>query len=149
MSTYIVNPVEVRMEEDKRGTLYPAIVAMSLRANDLAVYIRQKLEERIADLIGDSESEGDIYTSRRLQEEQLRIALEFESIPKPTFLAMKERFTGQLEYRIPEVPESPIDSGTSLSRRSASRWTSGSAEEDVSVKESKNTPLPQGSAKVR
>ncbi|MCS7176428.1 MAG: hypothetical protein NZ960_02205 [Candidatus Kapabacteria bacterium] len=104
MSTYIVNPVEVRMQEDKNGTLYPAVVAMSMRANDLALQIRQKLEERIADLIGDSETEGELY-SRRLQEEQLRIALEFEQIPKPTFIAMKERLQGQLTYRIPESPE--------------------------------------------
>ncbi len=105
MSTYIVNPVEVRMRETERGTLYPAIVAMGMRANELAIYIRQKLEERIADLIGDSESDGDLYASRRLQEEQLRIALEFERIPKPTFLAMKERLEEQLTYQIPETPE--------------------------------------------
>ncbi len=104
MSTYIVNPAEVRMKEDERGTLYPAIVAMGMRANDLALQIRQRLEERIAELIGDSEADGDIY-SRRLQEEQLQIALEFEKIPKPTFLAMKERLEGQLTYRIPEAPE--------------------------------------------
>jgi len=104
MSTYIVNPAEVRMREDQNGTLYPAIVAMGMRASDLAVQIRQKLEERIADLIGESETDGDVYL-RRLQEEQLRIALEFEQIPKPTFLAMKERLEGKLTYRIPEEPQ--------------------------------------------
>lgn len=105
MSTYIVNPVEVRMQETEKGTLYPAIVAMGMRANELAVYIRQKLEERIADLIGEGDTDGDLYASRRLQEEQLRIALEFERIPKPTLLAMKERLTRQLTYQIPETPQ--------------------------------------------
>ncbi|MCS6965348.1 MAG: hypothetical protein NZ473_01070 [Candidatus Kapabacteria bacterium] len=105
MSSYVVNPAAVRMREDESGTLYPAVVAMGLRANDLAVQVRQKLEERIADLTEGTEPESEVYP-RRLQEEQLDIALEFERIPKPTFLAMKERYEGQLIYRIPEEPGS-------------------------------------------
>lgn len=124
MSTYIVNPAEVRMKEDERGTLYPAIVCMGMRANDLAVQIRQKLEERIADLIGEAGDDGDAgyaVASRRLQEEQLRIALEFEQIPKPTFLAMKERFEGKLEYRIPETPETHAEPSSPPSSRRPGR----------------------------
>jgi len=126
MGTYIVNPAEVRMREDERGTLYPAIVCMGMRANDLAVQIRQKLEERIADLIGEPGDDGDVaygVASRRLQEEQLRIALEFEQIPKPTFLAMKERYEGKLEYRIPETPETPAEPAVTLPPKRSGRTT--------------------------
>jgi hypothetical protein len=109
MSTYIINPVELRMKEDARGTLYASIVAMGMRATDLAVQLRQKLEEEIADLLeayGEDELTNDIRY-RRLQEEQYQIALRFDAIPKPTFLAMKERLEGKLTYRIPE-PHSPL-----------------------------------------
>ncbi len=125
MSTYIINPAEVRMKEDERGTLYPAIVCMGMRANELAMQIRQKLEERIADLIGEAAEDGDAYAmaARRLQEEQLRIALEFEQIPKPTFLAMKERYEGKLEYRIPETqePSAELASGSAPKQKTLSR----------------------------
>lgn len=98
MSTYIVNPVEVRMEESSKGSIYRSIVAMGMRSRQINDQIKTQLTERMADVIVDTdEAEGPNY-------DQIAISREFDLIPKPTFLAMKEMVDGQITVRDGEVP---------------------------------------------
>ncbi|MBX7155203.1 MAG: DNA-directed RNA polymerase subunit omega [Bacteriodetes bacterium] len=91
----IVNPVEVKMKESKRGSLYEAIVAMGLRARQVNDQIKQQLQARMADVITDGdESEGTNF-------DQLAISREFDSIAKPTFIAMREMFDDKVKYEMP------------------------------------------------
>ena len=90
MSTYIVNPVEVRMEESDKGSIYESIVAMGQRSRQINDQIKTQITERLADVIVDTdEAEGP-------SEDQIRISKEFDVIPKPTFLAMREKIDGQI-----------------------------------------------------
>ena len=43
MSTYIVNPVEVRMKESAKGSIYQSIVAMGIRARQINDQIKIQL----------------------------------------------------------------------------------------------------------
>lgn len=99
MAKYIVNPVEVRMKESAKGSIYQSIVAMGFRSRQINDYIKKQLTERMADVITDGdESEGINY-------DQLAISREFDSIPKPTFIAMKEIVEGNLTFRLPDKNE--------------------------------------------
>ncbi len=92
----IVNPVEVKMKESARGSLYESIVAMGLRARQVNDQIKTQLQAKMADIITDGdETEGTNF-------DQLAISREFDSVPKPTFIAMREMFDDSLEYNIPE-----------------------------------------------
>lgn len=92
MEKYIVNPVQVRMKETKRGSVYQAIVAMGFRSRQINDDIKMELNSRMADVIpvGD---ESDV-----INHDQLNISREFDRIPKPTFLAMKETFDNKLKF---------------------------------------------------
>lgn len=93
MSTYIVNPVKVRADESAKGSIYKAIVAMGLRSRQINDQIKIQIQERLADVIVDTdEAEGP-------NADQIAISKEFDLIPKPTFLAMKEMTSGQIHIR--------------------------------------------------
>ena len=93
MSTSIVNPVKVRMEESAKGSIYKSIIAMGLRSRQINDQIRVQITERLADVIVDTdEAEGP-------NADQIAISKEFDLLPKPTFLAMKEMVSGQIHLR--------------------------------------------------
>jgi len=94
MSTYIVNPVVVRMEESSRGSIYQSIVAMGLRARQVNDQIKVQISERLADVIMDTdENEGP-------NADQIAISKEFDRLAKPTFIAMKEMIDGHITVRL-------------------------------------------------
>lgn len=96
MDKYPVNPVKVRMRESARGSIYESIVAMGFRARQINDNIKNELNFRMADIIPTSdESEGANF-------DQISISREFDKLPKPTFLAMREMFTGKISYELPE-----------------------------------------------
>ncbi len=96
MSTYIVNPVVVRMEESAKGSIYQSIVAMGQRSRQINDQIKVQISERLADVIVDTEEiEGP-------NADQIAISKEFDLIAKPTFIAMKEMTSGQVTVRLEE-----------------------------------------------
>lgn len=98
MSTYIVNPVKVRMDESAKGSIYKSIVAMGLRSRQINDQIKTQISERLADVIVDTdEAEGP-------NADQIAISKEFDQLPKPTFLAMREMTDGQIHVRTEPLP---------------------------------------------
>ncbi len=99
MSTYIVNPVVVRMQESAKGSIYESIVAMGLRARQVNDQIKVQITERLADVITDGdETEGP-------NADQIAISKEFDRIAKPTFIAMREMLDGKIDRKIEASPE--------------------------------------------
>lgn len=96
MEKYIINPIVVRVRESERGSIYQSIVAMGFRARQINDNIKRELNERMIDIIPtNDESEGINY-------DQLSISKEFDKLPKPTFLAMREIYEGKLKYGMNE-----------------------------------------------
>ena len=94
MSTYIVNPVEVRMKESAKGSIYKSIVAMGIRSRQINDQIKMQLTARMENVETDTdEAEGPNY-------DKLAISREFDVLPKPIFIAMKEVMDDQLTVRI-------------------------------------------------
>jgi len=97
MSTYIVNPVVVRMKESSKGSIYQSIVAMGLRSRQINDNIKTQLTARLEHVETDQdESEGPNY-------DKMAISREFDLLAKPTFLAMKEIHDGKLTFKMPDT----------------------------------------------
>lgn len=95
LETYIVNPVQVRMQESSKGSIYQSIVAMGIRSRQINDYIKDELSNRMADIIPSSTDEAE-----EVNYDQINISKEFEKLPKPTFIAMREIFDGKLTYNM-------------------------------------------------
>ncbi|MBI5324162.1 MAG: DNA-directed RNA polymerase subunit omega [Ignavibacteriae bacterium] len=98
MEIYTVNPVKVRMKESEKGVIYKSIVAMGFRARQVNDFIKSELNVRMADVIDTGETDAVNF-------DQIAISREFDRIPKPTFIAMKEMYENKLTYQLPEIPE--------------------------------------------
>ena len=96
MSKYIVNPVLVRMKESSKGSIYQSIVAMGFRARQINDFIKGEMTERMADIIHTPDD------SDTVNFDQLSISKEFDKLPKPTFIAMKEIYEEKLTYELPK-----------------------------------------------
>ena len=100
MDTWNVNPVRIRMKESEKGLIYQSIVAMGFRARQINDQIKMELQNRMVDVVVDNtETEATNY-------DQLQISREFDVIPKPTFIAMKEINEGKLHYTLPSKEDS-------------------------------------------
>ena len=97
MSSYIVNPVKIRMQESEKGLIYKSIVALGFRSRQINDDIRNEIHYRMADVIDTSD------TSEGANFDQIAISREFDKMPKPTFIAMKEISEGRLRYELPEI----------------------------------------------
>lgn len=100
MDTYIVNPVQVRMQESSKGSIYQSIVAMGIRSRQVNDYIKDELTNRMADIIPSTTDEVE-----EVNYDQINISKEFEKLPKPTFIAMREIFDGKLTYKMADTEE--------------------------------------------
>jgi DNA-directed RNA polymerase subunit K/omega len=98
LEKYIVNPVEVKMKESKRGSVYQSVVAMGFRARQINDQIKDELKNQLSDVKGATVEEG---VPPNL--EQISISKKFDNLPKPTFLAMKEMFDDKLEFNLPDA----------------------------------------------
>lgn len=99
MDKFNVNPVVVRMQESEKGTVYQSIVAMAFRARQINDDIKDEIHMRMEDIIMTAtESEGANF-------DQIAISREFDSVPKPTFLAMKEILDDKLHFEVPRTEE--------------------------------------------
>ncbi len=99
MEKYIVNPVQVRMKESEKGTVYQSIIAMGFRARQINDDIKEELGNRMADITPTTdESEGANF-------DQISISREFDKYPKPTFLAMKEMKDDKIKWAYTQMPD--------------------------------------------
>ena len=97
MAKYIVNPVEVRMVESEKRSIYQSIVAMGVRSRQINADMKREIVELMEDIVPTSD-DNEIANA-----DQVLISKRFEIMPKPSFIAMKEIFEGDLDYVIPEV----------------------------------------------
>jgi len=97
MAKYIVNPIQVKMKESERGSVYESIVAMGFRARQINDDIKYELKLKMQDVVSASDE------IEPLNIDQMTISKEFERLPKPTFLAMEEMLKGKLKFHYQEV----------------------------------------------
>jgi hypothetical protein len=91
-----INPILVRMKESEKGLIYQSIVGMGMRARQINDDIKLEIADRMSDIIIDpNDTEGTNF-------DQIAISREFDTISKPTFLAMIEIYGDKLTMQEPE-----------------------------------------------
>ena len=96
MAKYIVNPILLRMKESERGSIYQSIVALGMRSRQINDQIKNEFQMRAKDYISNLEESEDA------QKELFEISKDFDIIPKPNFIAMKELMEEKMRFELPE-----------------------------------------------
>ncbi|OGU58073.1 MAG: hypothetical protein A2X64_03445 [Ignavibacteria bacterium GWF2_33_9] len=97
MAKYIVNPIYLRMKESERGSIYQSIVALGMRSRQINDQIKNEFQLRAKDYISNLEESEDA------QKELFEISKDFDEIPKPNFIAMKELMEEKMRFELPET----------------------------------------------
>jgi DNA-directed RNA polymerase subunit K/omega len=96
MAKYIVNPVQLRIKESEKGSIYESIVAMGKRSRQINDDIKNELRLKLEDL---HTTDDEIIS---YNQDKVDIVKGFERYPKPIFIAMKEKFEEKLKYNYPD-----------------------------------------------
>ena len=96
MSKYPVNPILLRMKETEKGSIYQSIVALGMRARQINDQIKSEYNLRARDYLGNMEESDEV------RHELAEISKDFDDIPKPTFIAMKELYENKLHFALPD-----------------------------------------------
>jgi DNA-directed RNA polymerase subunit K/omega len=102
MAKYIVNPILLRMKESARGSIYQSIVALGMRSRQINDQIKSEFVIRAKDYLNNLEESDDA------QKELFEISKDFDVIPKPNFIAMKELMNERLRFTLIE-PDQPVE----------------------------------------
>jgi DNA-directed RNA polymerase subunit K/omega len=77
------------------GNLYQSIVAISKRANQINVELKEELGQKLEDFSTHTDNLEEIFENR----EQIEISKIYEKLPKPTAFAIEELKTGKLSIK--------------------------------------------------
>lgn len=94
------------MKESQKGSIYQSIVALGMRARQINDQIKSEFLIRAKDYLINLEE------SEEAQKELFEISKDFDIIPKPNFIAMKELMNEKLSFRLPSQEE--LDENTTL-----------------------------------
>ena len=84
--------------DEKTGNLYETVVVISKRANQIALDLKEELEEKIKEFAPIRDTMEEILENR----EQIDLARQYEQMPKPSLLATEEFLEDKIYFRKPE-----------------------------------------------
>lgn len=87
--------------DSKTGNLYKAIVIASKRANQVGVKMKEELNSKLAEFATTTDNLDEVFENR----EQIEISKFYESLPKPTSIALSELMTDEVYFRDPKLEE--------------------------------------------
>lgn len=77
------------------GNLYESVVVISKRARQIAVNMKEELNNKLAEFATTVDNLEEVFENR----EQIEISKFYERMPKPTSTAIEEFLEGELSYR--------------------------------------------------
>ncbi|WP_293935311.1 DNA-directed RNA polymerase subunit omega [Sphingobacterium sp. UBA6645] len=82
-----------------KGTdnLYESIVVISKRANQIAVDIKEELNQKLSEFASSNDNLEEVFENR----EQIEISKHYERMPKPTLVAIDEFLHDKVYFRNP------------------------------------------------
>ena len=83
------------------GNLYESVVVMSKRARQIAVNLKEELNNKLAEFATTVDNLEEVFENR----EQIEISKFYERMPKPTTTATEEFLEGKLNHRMRETEE--------------------------------------------
>jgi DNA-directed RNA polymerase subunit K/omega len=78
------------------GNLYESVVVISKRARQIAVNIKEELNNKLAEFATTVDNLEEVFENR----EQIEISKFYERMPKPTTTATEEFIEGKLSFRM-------------------------------------------------
>jgi DNA-directed RNA polymerase subunit K/omega len=81
------------------GNLYESVVVISKRSRQIAVNIKEELNNKLADFATTVDNLEEVFENR----EQIEISKFYERMPKPTSIAIEEFLEGKLRHRMRET----------------------------------------------
>lgn len=84
--------------EKQTGNIYESIVAMSKRANQVSVEMKEELNQKLQEFASSTDNLEEVFENR----EQIEISKFYEKLPKPVAIAMQEMVEDKLFIREPE-----------------------------------------------
>ena len=85
-----IKPVELKKVESKAANIYEAIVIVSKRARQINEELKIEFNKRIETMPSKLYEQTEEGVEPEANPDQIKIAREFERIPKPTETAMQE-----------------------------------------------------------
>lgn len=77
------------------GNVYESVVVISKRARQIAINIKEELNNKLADFATTVDNLEEVFENR----EQIEISKFYERLPKPTNTALDEFMEGKVMYR--------------------------------------------------
>lgn len=81
------------------GNIYKSVVVISKRARQIAVNLKEELNNKLAEFATTVDNLEEIFENR----EQIEISRFYERMPKPTTTATEEFLEGKLNFRMREA----------------------------------------------
>lgn len=89
---------------EQTGNVYESVVVISKRARQIAVNIKEELNNKLAEFATTVDNLEEVFENR----EQIEISKFYERLPKPTTTATEEFLEGKLNHRFrSETEEKP------------------------------------------
>ena len=77
------------------GNIYESVVIISKRARQIAINIKEELNNKLAEFATTVDNLEEVFENR----EQIEISKFYERLPKPTTTALEEFMEGKIMYR--------------------------------------------------
>jgi DNA-directed RNA polymerase subunit K/omega len=87
------------------GNVYESVVIISKRARQIAVNIKEELNNKLAEFATTVDNLEEVFENR----EQIEISKFYERLPKPTTTATEEFLETKLNYRLRNELEEKLD----------------------------------------
>jgi DNA-directed RNA polymerase subunit K/omega len=86
---------DVEKIADTTGNLYESVVVISKRARQIAINMKEELNNKLAEFATTVDNLEEVFENR----EQIEISKFYERMPKPTNIATDEFLDGDLNFR--------------------------------------------------
>ncbi|HYG02353.1 MAG TPA: DNA-directed RNA polymerase subunit omega [Chryseosolibacter sp.] len=90
---------------EQTGNVYQSVVVVSKRARQIAVNIKEELNNKLAEFATTVDNLEEVFENR----EQIEISKFYERLPKPTTTATEEFLEGKLNFRLRNEVEEKQD----------------------------------------
>jgi DNA-directed RNA polymerase subunit K/omega len=90
---------------EQTGNVYLSVVVISKRARQIAVNIKEELNNKLAEFATTVDNLEEVFENR----EQIEISKFYERLPKPTTTATEEFLEGKLNHRGRNETEEKLD----------------------------------------
>ncbi|MDD6581997.1 MAG: DNA-directed RNA polymerase subunit omega [Bacteroidales bacterium] len=86
----------IREFDKDTDNIYESVVIMSKRADQISLEIKDEMQKEIQEVAPATDSLEEVFENR----EQIEIAKQYERLPKPTSMAIKEFEDGKIHFKL-------------------------------------------------